>query len=214
MKKLLLLITLALSNQVFTQFGNTKSYFNVNVGVAIDGVEEAFIDAQKYQVNSIYENHLTFIELAITSINYDSWKNSYFKSGGAVTYKYFYRNTSNDSISSRYYGNLFGFDLLGVNVFPKINFVDLIFAGGVNMGSRKVKVGSGVKYKNFIFAPRLNSELRIKLGSKFSIAARVEKQFDISKPVWKLKKGGDVLNLKELNYNSLMFSAGIGWKIG
>ncbi len=214
MKRILFILFIAVSSSSFGQFENTETYFNINVGVAFDNTEKNFVNTHKYNVSSLYQNHVSFVELALTSVNYSSMENSYFKSGGTVTFKYFYPNTSNDSIKSRYSGNLFGFDLLGVNVLPKVKFVDFLVTGGLNMGSKKVRVGSGVKYKNFIFAPRLTSELRFKLGSKFSISARVEKQFDVTNPRWKLKKGNDLLNLTEMKYSPLLLSTGIGWKLG
>ena len=95
---------------------------------------------------------------------------------------------------------------------PVTKFVDFIITGGVNMGSKKVRLDN-VKYKNFIFAPRLTSELRFRFTERLSISGRIEKQFDISKPIWKLKRGVDILALQEFKYSPLMISAGIGWKL-
>lgn len=215
MKKLITFITaLIISQNLISQMAEISSDINLNVGFAIDNAEQTFVENHGYQIGSIYQNYVSFVEIAISSTNYESMDSSYFKTGGAMTFKYFYPNTSNDSIRSRYSGNLFGFDLLGVNILPLTSFADIIFTGGVNMGSKKVRIGSGVKYKNFIFAPRLTSEVRFRFAKKWSITARVEKQFDVSKPIWKLKKGNDLLDLTEMKYSPLMFSAGIGWKIG
>mgnify|MGYP000232890859 CR=1 FL=1 len=212
MKKTITILLIATSTTLFGQFGNSDYFLNANVGFAIDNAEQSFVKTHNYSISSIYDNNLTFIELALTSTDFDSYKGYYLKTGGTVTFKYFYPNSSNDSLNSRYSGNLFGFDLLGVNVLPVTKFVDFIITGGVNMGSKKVRLDN-VKYKNFIFAPRLTSELRFRFTERLSISGRIEKQFDISKPIWKLKRGVDILALQEFKYSPLMISAGIGWKL-
>ncbi len=215
MKKTLLALLLSYSTGIsFSQeFGKTDIDFSVTTGVALDNAEKGFASNHTYEPKSIYESHFTFIEIGLSSVDYGSLDSSYFKTGGAVTFKYFYPTRASDTSNSRYSGNLFGFDFLGVNLLPTVKFVDILMTGGVNMGSKKVRIDRNIKYKNFIFAPRITSEIRFRLGPKFSITGRIEKQWDISNPRWKLKKGLDTLDLTEYKYSPILISAGLGWKI-
>jgi len=187
--------------------------FSLTTGVAFDAAERGFAATHNFSPKSLYENNFTFIEIGLSSVDYESLDSSYFKTGGAMTFKYFYPTFASDTSNSRYSGNLFGFDLVGLNLLPKVKFVDLLVTGGLNMGSKKVRIDRNVKYKNFVFAPRVTSELRVRIGPKFSLTARIEKQWDVSNPRWKLKKGLDLLDLTEFKYSPVLVSAGFGWKI-
>lgn len=187
--------------------------FSITTGVAFDNAEKGFASKHTFSPKSIYDNNFTFIEFGFSSVDYESLDSSYFKTGGAMTLKYFYPTYASDTSNSRYSGNLFGFDVLGLNLLPTVKFIDFLVTGGVNMGSKKVRIDRNIKYKNFIFAPRITSEIRFRIGPKFSLTARIEKQWDISNPRWKLKKGLDTLDLTEFKYSPIMVSAGFGWKI-
>ncbi len=215
MKRTVLAILLTSSvGMTFSQeFGKADIDFSITTGVAVDNAEKGFASQHRYEPKSMYESNFTFIEIGLSSVDYESLDSSYFKTGGAVTLKYFYPTRANDTTNSRYSGNLFGFDVLGVNLLPTIKFVDFLVTGGVNMGSKKVRIDRNIKYKNFIFAPRITSEVRFRIGPKFSITGRIEKQWDVSNPRWKLKKGLDTLDLTEFKYSPILVSAGLGWKI-
>lgn len=209
----LLLIFTGLFGTAKSQFDSTDIFFSVNVGVSLSPDEIGFGDQHAFAAKSLYQNHFSFIEFALTSVDYTSLKKSYFKTGGSVTLKYFYPTHASDSSNSRFSGNLFGLDLLGINLFPKTKFVDLLVTAGLNMGSKKVRIDRSVRYKNFIFAPRITSEVRFRFGEKFSLVGRVEKQWDITNPRWKLKKGLDLIQLSKLSYSPILVSAGFGWKL-
>ena len=195
------------------EFGKADIDFSITTGVAFDNAEAGFAEKHTYNPASIYENNFTFIEFGLSSVDYESLDSSYFKTGGVMTFKYFYPTRASDTSNSRYSGNLFGFDLVGLNILPTVKFVDLLVTGGINMGSKKVRIDRNIKYKNFIFAPRITSEIRFRIGPKFSITGRIEKQWDLTNPRWKLKKGLDTLDLTEFKYSPILVSAGLGWKI-
>lgn len=195
------------------EFGKADIDFSITTGVAFDNAEAGFAAKHTYNPASIYENNFTFIEIGFSSVDYESLDSSYFKTGGAMTFKYFYPIRSSDTSNSRYSGNLFGFDVVGLNLLPTVKFVDFLVTGGMNMGSKKVRIDRNIKYKNFIFAPRITSEIRFRIGPKFSITGRIEKQWDLTNPRWKLKKGLDTLDLTEFKYSPILVSAGLGWKI-
>lgn len=212
MKNLLLILLLITNYTLSQEIFNSKIIFGVNAGVAIDNNEKSFVEANGYKTNSLYDNNISFVELSVSSTNNSSREGKYLKVAGSVmTFKYFYRTYANDSVRTKYSGNLFGFDIYGLNFLPKQKWVDFVLSTGLNMGSKKVRIERKVKYKNWIFAPRITSELRFIVSQKFAVSAKAEAQYDITKGRFKHKKGDDVLSLEGFKYNPIMFSAGIGW---
>ena len=212
MKKLLLALLLFTNYTVAQELFNAKFLFGINAGVAIDNNEKAFVDLNGYKTNSLYDNNISFVELSFSSIDYSSFSDtSLFKTAGSITFKYFYRTYANDSVRTKYSGNLFGFDLYGLNFLPKTKWVDFVISTGLNIGSKKVRIEREIKYKNWIFAPRITTELRLIVKQKFAISVKAEAQYDITKGRFKLKKGEDVLSLEGFKYNPIMISTGIGW---
>jgi hypothetical protein len=211
--KNLLLALLLLSNYTIAQnFGfDGQSVFGIHAGIAQGNNEIDFIKQNNYNVNSLYNNNISFIEISISSTDYSSLEGKYLKKAGSMTFKYFYPVYSTDSIKTKYSGYLFGMDLYGINFLPKTKWIDFVISTGFNIGSKKVRIDRDVKYKNWIFAPRISSELRFIVKQKFAISLKAETQYDITKDRFKLKKGEDVLNLKGFKYNPIMISAGIGW---
>ena len=65
MKKTITILLIATSTTLFGQFGNSDYFLNANVGFAIDNAEQSFVKTHNYSISSIYDNNLTFIELAL-----------------------------------------------------------------------------------------------------------------------------------------------------
>jgi hypothetical protein len=211
--KNLFLALLVLSNYTVAQdVGfDGKFIFGIHAGIAHGDNEINFIKQNSYNINSLYNNNISFVEISISSTNYSSLERKYLKKAGGMTFKYFYPVYSTDSIRTKYSGYLFGMDLYGINFLPKTKWVDFVISTGFNMGSKKVRIDRNVKYKNWIFAPRISSELRFIVKEKFVVSLKAETQYDITKDRFKLKKGEDLLSLEGFKYHPVMISAGIGW---
>lgn len=211
---LLIFITVNLSAQDFGAVFNQDMFLGFNAGISMDIGEDDFLKNNRFDVVGLYGGNVSFFELHFASTDMDSWEDSYFKTGGSTSLKYFYPIQSGDSLGSRFSGYLFGFDLIGVNFFPTTSFLDFVISAGANTGSKKVRADNDVKYKNYVFAPKVSGELRLVFNDQFGLNVHVEQQIDITKARWKLKKGADVLpGLAGYKNNALLISAGISWKL-
>lgn len=212
MKKLLLALLL-LSNYTFAQKAfDGKVFFSIKAGIAQGNNEIDFVKQNNFDVKSLYDNQISFFEISMSSTNNASFSDaSLFKMAGGASWKYFYPVHSNDSLGTKFSGYLFGTDVYGINFLPKAKWIDFLICGGFNMGSKKVRADNKIKYKNWIFAPRITSELRFVISKKFTFSAKAEAQYDITKGRFKSKKGEDILNLEGFKYHPVMLSAGIGW---
>mgnify|MGYP005987942833 CR=1 FL=1 len=211
MKKLLLALLLLSNYSIAQEAFDGQFIFEVHAGIAQGNNEQKFIDQNNYDVKGLYDNQISYIEISLSSTDYSSLEGKYLKTAGNISFKYFYPVYSTDAIKSKYSGYLFGMDLYGINFLPKAKWADFVISAGFNMGSKKVRVEKEVKYKNWMFAPKLSSELRFIVSQKFALSVKAESQYDITKDRFKLKKGTDVLNLEGFKYNPVMISAGIGW---
>lgn len=213
MKKLAFLLLLASQISFSQSYDEQNVFFEINAGVADDANEISFVNNNNFDIKSLYNNQISYFEIGFSNTDLSSLPNYYLKTAGSMTFKYFYPIYSTDSIRKKYSGNLLGFDLGGINFFPNTSFIDFVISGGLNMGSKKVRINRDVKYKNFIFAPRATAQLRIIFSDEFGFNFKAEGQYDVTKDRWKLKKGENVLpNLKGFKYNPLMLSAGISFK--
>jgi hypothetical protein len=211
MKKRLLALLL-LSNYTFAQEAfDSQFIFGIHTGITQGKNEIKFVDQNNYHVKSLYENQISFIEFSLSSTDYSSLEGKYLKNAGNISWKYFYPVYSTDSIRTKFSGYLFGIDVYGINFLPKTKWIDFVISTGFNIGSKKVRIDRDVKYKNWIFAPRISSELRFIMKQKFAVTVKAETQYDITKGRFKNKKGDDVLNLDGFKYHPIMISGGIGW---
>ncbi len=211
---LLIITTINLSAQDFGDAFNQNMFLSFNAGISIDQGEDDFLKNNGFDVVGLYGGNVSFFELHIGSTDLDSWEGSYFKTGGSTSLKYFYPIQTGDSLGSRFSGYFYGFDMIGINFFPSTNFIDFVISAGANTGSKKVRADNDVKYKNYVFAPKVSGELRLVLNNQFGFNLHVEQQYDVTKARWKLKKGADVLpGLPGYKNNALLVSAGISWKL-
>ena len=214
--KYLALIFILISQLSYSQtLMDQKLYIDVNVGVVDESNELNFLQKNNYNISSIYNNQVSFIELVMGGTNMASFSDeSIFKSASAITFKYFYPIYSNDVVRRKYSGNLFGLDFGGINFFPRNSVVDFSISGGINMGSKKVRINRDVKYKNYIFAPRAIAQLRVMVTKKIGFNLKAEGQYDLTKDRWKLKKGDDIIpNMQGFRYHPLMLSAGLSFSM-
>ena len=156
-------------------------FLGFNAGTSMDIGEDDFLKNNGFDVVGLYGGNVSFFELNFASTDMDSWEDSYFKTGGSTSLKYFYPIESGDSLGSRFSGYLFGFDLIGVNFFPTTSFLDFVISAGANTGSKKVSADNDVKYKNYVFAPKVSGELRLVFNDQFGLNVHVEQQIDITK---------------------------------
>lgn len=212
MKKLLLALLLLSNFAISQEAFNGKVVLGLHAGVAQGNNEINFVNENNYEVKSLYDNQISFFEISLSTTNNKSFSDSsMFKTAGGLTFKYFYPIYSNDSVRTKFSGNLFGMDFYGINFLPKSKWIDFIICAGVNMGSKKVRINRDIKYKNWIFAPRISSELRFVVKETFAVSVKAETQYDLTKGRFKSKKGADVLTLNGFKYHPVMVSAGIGW---
>lgn len=211
---LLIFITINLSAQDFGDAFNQDMFLGFNAGISMDQGEDDFLKNNSFDVIGLYGGNVSFFELHFASTDLDSWEDSYFKTAGSASLKYFYPIQSGDSLGSRFSGYLFGFDVFGVNLFPTKDFIDFVISAGANTGSKKVRADDNVKYKNYVFAPKISGEIRFVFNDQFGLNLHVEQQYDITKAIWKLKKGADVFpGLSGYKNHALLISAGISWKL-
>ena len=95
-----------------------------------------------------------------------------------------------------------GFDLIGVNFFPTTSFLDFVISAGANTGSKKVRADNDVKYKNYVFAPKVSGELRLVFNDQFGLNVHVEQQIDITKARW----------IEQVSKKYFVFSLTISWE--
>lgn len=193
---------------------NQDIFIGANAGISMDKGEDDFLKNNGFNVQGLYGGNVSFFEIHFASTDLDSWEDSYFKTGGSTSLKYFYPIQTGDSLGSRFSGYFYGFDLIGVNFFPTTKFIDFVISAGANTGSKKVRADNNVKYKNYVFAPKISGELRFVFNDQFGLNVHVEQQYDVTKARWKLKKGADVLpGLAGYKNHALLISAGFSWKL-
>jgi hypothetical protein len=87
---LLIFITINLSAQDFGAAFNQDMFLGFNAGISMDIGEDDFLKNNGFDVVGLYGGNVSFFELNFASTDMDSWENSYFKTGGSTSLKYFY----------------------------------------------------------------------------------------------------------------------------
>ncbi len=141
---------------------------------------------------------------------------SAFEWDGDIIYYQFVkqRQKASNGDEHEFYGSFLSVCMGGADFLSKNPVFDFMLQFGLNLGNRKYRYsksgGDQSLYKNFIFAPKAKVEFRMILG-RLSLSSKFEGQYDVSKPIWKNKKGPDQIVLEDLSFHGYLLSFGLGY---